>query len=102
VRRGKDAGPADEAQLLLRLPWPKALVIVTAIPLAVMKNGLRIFAIAMLTTRVDRGFMTGKLHKDGGVVFFMISLVVVLALLWILRRAEDRVLPAPASRSVGP
>jgi hypothetical protein len=54
-----------------------------------MKNGLRIFAIAMLTTRVDRGFMTGELHKDGGVVFFM-----VLALLWILRRAEDHVLPA--------
>jgi exosortase len=90
------------AQLLLRSPWRKALVIVTAIPLAVMKNGLRIFAIAVLATRVDRGFMIGKLHHDGGIVFFMISLLVVFALLWILRRGEAPVLPAPALRPVSP
>jgi exosortase len=89
------------AQLLLRSTWRKALVIAIAIPLAIVKNGLRIFAIAILTTRVDRGFMTGKLHQDGGVVFFMISLVVVFALLWILRRGEAPVLPAPALRPVG-
>lgn len=90
------------AQLLLRSPWHKALTMVTAIPIAVMKNGLRVFAIAMLTTRVDRGFMTGRLHMHGGVVFFMISLVIVLALLWFLRRAEDRLLPAPALRPMQP
>jgi exosortase len=90
------------AQLLLRSTWRKALLIAIASPLAIVKNGLRIFAIAILTTRVDRGFMTGKLHQDGGVVFFMISLVVVFALLWILRRGEAPVLPAPALRPVGP
>lgn len=90
------------AQLLLRSTWRKAFVIAIAIPLAIMKNGLRIFVIAILSTRVDRGFMTGKLHLEGGVVFFMISLVVVFALLWILRRGEAPVLPAPALRPVGP
>jgi exosortase len=79
------------AQLLLRSPWNKALVMVASIPLAVAKNGLRIFAIAMLTTRVDPAFMTGELHHDGGIVFFMFSLIAVFVLLWMLRRAEGHV-----------
>ena len=79
------------AQLLLRSPWNKALVIVASIPLAIAKNGLRIFAIAMLTIRVDPAFMTGELHHDGGIVFFMFSLIAVFVLLWMLRRAEGHV-----------
>ena len=77
------------AQLLLRSPWRKALVIVLAVPLSVAKNGLRIFTIAMLGTRVDPGYLTGRLHHQGGIVFFAIILVVVFALLWILRRGEE-------------
>jgi exosortase len=77
------------AQLLLRSPWRKALIILVAIPLSVAKNGLRIFTIAMLTTRVDPGFLTGRLHREGGIIFFLIALVVTFLLLWILRRAEE-------------
>ena len=77
------------AQLLLRSPWRKALVIGVAVPLSVAKNGLRIFTIAMLGTRVDPGYLTGRLHHDGGIVFFMIALIGVFVLLWILRRGED-------------
>ena len=76
------------AQLLLRSPWRKALVIVLAIPLSVAKNGLRIFTIAMLGTRVDPGYLTGRLHHQGGIVFFAIILAAVFALLWILRKGE--------------
>jgi exosortase len=77
------------AQLLLRSPWRKALVINLAVPLSVAKNGLRIFTIAMLGTRVDPGYLTGRLHRQGGIVFFGIVLTAVFALLWILRRGED-------------
>lgn len=77
------------AQLLLRSPWRKALIILVAIPLSVARNGLRIFTIAMLTTRVDPGFLTGRLHREGGIIFFLIALVVTFLLLWILRRAEE-------------
>ncbi len=42
------------AQMCLRSAWRKALLIAVAIPLSVGKNGLRIFVLAMLTTRVDR------------------------------------------------
>ena len=77
------------AQLLLRSPWRKALVIALAVPLSVAKNGLRIFTIAMLGTRVDPGYLTGRFHHEGGIVFFLIALLGVFVLLWILRRGED-------------
>jgi exosortase len=88
------------AHLFLRSWWRKALLIVAAIPLAVAKNGLRIFTIAELGTRVDPGFLDGKLHHNGGIVFFGVAVIVVVALLRILRRTEFRMLvnhPAPLS-----
>ncbi len=76
------------AQLLLRSPWRKALVIAVSVLLSVAKNGLRIFTIAMLGTRVDPGYLSGRLHHDGGIVFFMIALIGVFIVLWGLRRGE--------------
>jgi exosortase len=81
------------AHLLLRTPWRKALIIVLAIPLSVAKNGLRIFTIGMLGTRVDPGYLTGRLHHQGGIVFFLIALAVIFLLLWILRRGEKLASP---------
>jgi exosortase len=76
------------AHLFLRSWWRKALLIAAAIPLSVAKNGLRIFTIAELGTRVDPGFLTGKLHHHGGIVFFGLSVVAVGVLLWVLWRTE--------------
>ena len=78
------------AHLFLRSWWRKALLVLAAIPLSLAKNGLRIFTIAELGTRVDPGFLDGKLHHHGGIVFFGIAVVAVVVLLWILRRTEFR------------
>jgi exosortase len=78
------------AHLFLRSWWRKSLLVAAAIPLSVAKNGLRIFTIAELGTRVDPGFLNGKLHHNGGIIFFGVSMVAVVALLWILRRTEFR------------
>jgi len=77
------------AQLLLRSTWRKAAVVAAAIPLSVAKNGLRIFVIGMLATRVDPGFLTGRLHRQGGVIFLLIALAVIFLVIWILRRGEE-------------
>lgn len=88
------------AQVFLRSSWRKALVIVVAVPLSVAKNGLRIFTIAMLGTHVDPGFLTGRLHRHGGVIFLAIAIAVIFLLLWILRDEPEtggfrsRALPA--------
>jgi len=77
------------AHLFLRSFWRKTAVVVAAIPLSIAKNGLRIFTIAMLGTRVDPGFLHGNLHRHGGIVFFLAALLVVLLLLWLLNRGES-------------
>ena len=77
------------AHLFLHSNWRKGLLIAAAIPIAAMKNGLRIFVISQLGTRVDPGFFDGDLHHRGGVIFFAISLVVMTVLLWGLRRTEN-------------
>ncbi|HEV2732569.1 MAG TPA: exosortase/archaeosortase family protein [Terriglobales bacterium] len=76
------------AHLFLRSWTRKALLIALAIPLSVLKNGLRIFVIAELATRVDPGFLEGRLHHHGGPVFLALAVAIVIALVWILRRTE--------------
>ena len=87
------------AQMLLRSAWRKAVVIALAIPLSVAKNGLRIFVLGMLATHVDRSFMTGRLHHQGGIVYFLIALAVICLLIWVARRGEERrSVSSPTSR----
>jgi exosortase len=76
------------AHLFLRTRWRKVLIVALVIPLSVAKNGLRIFTIVELGTRVDPGFFTGNLHHHGGILFFGLSVAAVGALIWVLRRTE--------------
>jgi len=82
------------AHLLLNTPWRKVLIVLVALPLSVAKNGLRIFSIGMLGTRVDPSYLSGHLHRQGGIIFLLIALAAIFVLLWILRRGE-MVGPAP-------
>jgi exosortase len=85
------------AHLLLNKTWRKVVVVALAIPLSVAKNGLRIFTIGMLGSRVDPAYLTGNLHRHGGIVFFLIALAGIFLLLWFLRRGEE-----PGSLTVVP
>jgi exosortase len=88
------------AQLLLRSPLRRMLVIALALPLSVAKNGLRIFTITMLGTRVDPAYLHGRLHHSGGIVFFAISLLLVFSALIMLGRGEKRTSGKPALQPV--
>jgi exosortase/archaeosortase family protein len=87
------------AHLFLHSWWRKALLVAAAIPLSVAKNGLRIVTIGELGTRVDRGFLDGRLHHHGGIVFLGIAVGVMVALLWTVRRAEVHASMKPALES---
>lgn len=86
------------AHLLLQSYWRRACLIALVIPLSLAKNGLRIFIIAMLTTKVDPGYMTGNLHRQGGIIFFVAALVAIYLILQLFRRA-DRKLAVVAVRA---
>jgi len=71
--------------------WRKGLLWLLAIPLAILKNGLRIVCISLLGIYVDRGFLSGNLHSRGGIVFFLTALLVLSFFLWILHKSESTV-----------
>ena len=91
------------AQISLRSFWRKALVVAVAIPLSVAKNGLRIFVLGMLTTRVDRSYITGRLHHQGGIIYFVLALAAIVLLIWAIGHGEKkgRLVAAPDSKFAG-
>jgi len=78
------------AHLFLRSIGRKIFVVLVAIPLSIARNRFRIFTLSMLGLHVDPGFLFGSLHQKGGILFFILALSAVMALLWLLRRTEDR------------
>lgn len=78
------------AHLLLRSPWGKACVILAVIPLSIAKNGLRIFTLSILGVYVDQGFLHGRLHRNGGILFFLLFLAGLFVLLRLVGWAECR------------
>src|SRR6266851_1850726 len=81
------------SHLFLRSMWRKTVIVLAAIPLSLAKNGLRIFTLSMLATRVDPSFIEGRLHHEGGILFFALALASLCVLLWYLRNSEDTTIP---------
>jgi exosortase len=73
------------AQLFLVSVWRKMSVVLLAVPLSVAKNAVRIFTLSMLGTHVDPSFLTGTLHRRGGIVFFLLALAGLVLLIRLLR-----------------
>ena len=78
------------AHLFLRSLWSKVVFVLIIVPFSVAKNAIRIFTLTMLAMYVDPGFLSGRLHHQGGIVFFLIALGGLLLSLWLLQRAERR------------
>jgi exosortase len=70
--------------------WKKALFLACGLFMMILKNGIRIATLTLLAMYVDPGFLHGKLHHRGGVVFFLIGLVLLLPVLLFLQRSETK------------
>jgi len=66
----------------------KTALLLAALPLLIVKNGLRIVTLSVLALYVDPGFLTGELHRQGGVVFFLFALGILGLVVRLLQRAE--------------
>jgi exosortase len=77
----------------LETTWKKIFFIAVGILVMVLKNGIRIVALTLLASYVDPGFLYGRLHRQGGVAFFLIGLLLLAPVLWLLERNE----PHPVS-----
>jgi len=68
--------------------WKKGLFVIFGLFIMVLKNGIRIATLTLLAMYVDPSFLTGRLHHQGGIVFFLVGLVLLLPVLWLLQRGE--------------
>ncbi|MGD0544788.1 MAG: exosortase/archaeosortase family protein [Candidatus Acidiferrales bacterium] len=72
------------AHLYLRTVWKKFVFVVLGLLVSVVKNGIRISTLTLLSVYVDPGFLYGRLHRQGGFVFFLIALLLLLPVfLWM-------------------
>jgi exosortase C (VPDSG-CTERM-specific) len=75
--------------LFLRSPWRRVFLVLFVIPLAILRNGFRIFVIGELCVHIGPHMIDSWIHRKGGPVFFALSLIpFFLALVW-LRKSES-------------
>jgi len=82
----------------LRKPWTKIVLVLMILPIAVIKNAIRIVALSLLAMHVDPSFLTGQLHHEGGFVFFLLALGLLAPLFVLLKRSEGTA-PEPVTNS---
>jgi exosortase len=78
------------SHLFLRKTWNKLVLCAVVVPMAILKNGLRIATLSTLAVYVNPGFLTGRLHHQGGIVFFIMGLLPIGLLLVLLQKIEKR------------
>jgi exosortase len=76
------------ANMFLRTTWRRALLVGAVIPLGLLRNGLRILVISLLCVHIGPEMINSPIHRRGGPVFFVASLIPLFVLLWWLRRRE--------------
>jgi len=76
--------------LFLRTGWARLVLLLAAVPMLVIKNGIRIVTLTLLSIHVDPGFLRGRLHHQGGFVFFLIGLLILWPLLRWLQGLEAK------------
>lgn len=78
--------------LFLRSGWKRALLVIVVVPLAILRNGFRVFVVGELCVRISHDMINSPIHRKGGPIFFALSLIPFFALLLLLRKSE---LPGP-------
>jgi exosortase len=76
--------------LFLRTGWRAAILVLVSLPLAIVKNAIRIVTLTVLSIYVNPGFLYGRLHRDGGFVFFLLALALLFPLFRALEKSEGR------------
>jgi exosortase len=86
----------------LRTHSRRAVLLLLTIPLSVIKNAVRIVTLTLLALYVDPSFLTGHLHHDGGIVFFLIALALVYPVWSWLHKSEQRRRPKDRQPEAAP
>jgi exosortase len=78
------------AHMYLRTAWRVLFFILLALFVSVVKNAIRIATLTLLSIHVDPGFLTGRLHREGGFVFFLLAIAILFPVLLWLHKSENK------------
>jgi|SRR5262245_16139239 len=79
---------AVAANLFLRTPWRRFALVALVVPLAILRNGFRILVIGLLCVNAGPEMIHSPIHRRGGPLFFMLSLIPFFLVLWLLRKGD--------------
>ncbi len=74
--------------LFLHDPWKRTWLVLAVIPLALLRNGFRIFVIGQLCVHIGPEMINSPIHRHGGPLFFALSLIPFFLFLIYLRKSE--------------
>jgi exosortase C (VPDSG-CTERM-specific) len=76
------------SHVFLRTPWKRAVFILAVIPLGILRNGFRVFTIGELCVHLGPQMVNSPIHRKGGPIFFVLSLIPLFILLVVLQKSE--------------
>lgn len=76
--------------MLLKSPLHRGLLVAAVIPLGILRNGLRVLVIGLLCVHKGPHMIDSWIHHKGGPLFFGISLIPLLVMIWWFHRRETR------------
>ena len=76
--------------LFLRSTWRRGVLVAVAVPVLILKNALRIGTLAYLAVHVDQRILTSQLHREGGIPFFVLGLLLLYPVLAALIKSENK------------
>ena len=88
------------AWMFLRRPWSRAILVLAVVPLALARNGFRILIIGELCTRIGPEMINSPIHRHGGPLFFVLSLLPFFLLLYFIKKSELPRAPRPLPSAV--
>jgi exosortase C (VPDSG-CTERM-specific) len=75
--------------LFLKSPWKRGILALAVIPLALLRNGFRVFTLGELSVHIGPQILDTPIHHQGGPLFFALSLIPFFMLLTWLYRSES-------------
>lgn len=76
--------------LFLRTGWKQVILVLCVLPITMFKNGIRIVTLTLLGTYVDPRILQSDLHREGGIPFFIVALLLMAPVLYFLRKSEGK------------
>jgi exosortase len=76
--------------LFLRSYWKRIALVLIAVPVLIFKNALRIGTLSYLAIHFDPRILTSELHREGGIPFFVLGLLLLYPVLAILMKSESK------------